>query len=142
MLAGPQKQRVEDGSIVQGSAKRWSPGCVNAAGKARKKQKAKAVTNFTKPGDCLLTELCTCRRRTLPGFLITASKRGSHPRIRQRLRGLRIRSSPCRIPRDLVPDSHASVIRNGRKEGRPFPFHALCNQMSNMVRDHSHMTSA
>ena len=79
---------------------------------------------------------------TLPGFLITASKRGSLPRIRQRLRETRIRSSPCRIPRDLVPDSHASVIRYGRKEGRPFPFHALCNQMSNMVRDHSHMTSA
>ena len=35
-----------------------SPGCVNAAGKARQKRKARAVTNFTKPGDRLLAKPC------------------------------------------------------------------------------------
>ena len=29
--------RDQIGSVLQGSAKRWSPGCVNAAGKARQK---------------------------------------------------------------------------------------------------------
>ena len=42
--------------IVQGSAKKWSPGCMNAAGKARQKWYAKAVTKFTKPGARLLAE--------------------------------------------------------------------------------------
>ena len=36
---------------VQGSAKRWSPGCVNDAVKARQKWKARALTRFTKPGN-------------------------------------------------------------------------------------------
>ena len=39
---------------VQGSAERWSPGCVKAAGKARQEWQAGAVTKFTKPGDRLL----------------------------------------------------------------------------------------
>ena len=34
---------------VQSSAKRWSPGCVNAAGKARQ-------TKFIKHGDCLIAK--------------------------------------------------------------------------------------
>ena len=29
---------IDKASILQGSAKRWSPGCVNAAGKARLKR--------------------------------------------------------------------------------------------------------
>ena len=45
-------------SHIQGSVKRWSPGCLNAAGKARPKREARAVTNFTKPGDRLLAEPC------------------------------------------------------------------------------------
>ena len=36
-------------ACLQGSAKRWSPGCVNAAGKARQKWQATAATIFTKP---------------------------------------------------------------------------------------------
>ena len=39
---------------IQGSAKRWSPGCVNTAGKARQKWLARAETKFTKPGARLL----------------------------------------------------------------------------------------
>ena len=41
---------------LQGSAMRWSPGCVNAADKARQKWQAWAGTKFTKPGDRLLAE--------------------------------------------------------------------------------------
>ena len=40
---------------MAGSAKRWSIGCVNAAGKARQKRYAKV----TKPGACLLAKPCT-----------------------------------------------------------------------------------
>ena len=43
---------------IQGSAKRWAPGCVNAAGKARQKWQATAATKFTKPGDSLLAVPC------------------------------------------------------------------------------------
>ena len=43
---------------IQSSAERWLPGCVNAAGKARQKRYARAVTKFTKPGDRLLAEPC------------------------------------------------------------------------------------
>ena len=43
---------------VQGLAKRWSPGCVNAAGKARQKWEATAANKFTKPGHSLLAEPC------------------------------------------------------------------------------------
>ena len=44
--------------IIQGSSKRWSPGCVNAAGNARQKWKATAGTKITKPGDRLSAEPC------------------------------------------------------------------------------------
>ena len=43
---------------IQDSAKRWSPGCVNAPGKARQNWYARARTIFTKPGDRLLAEPC------------------------------------------------------------------------------------
>ena len=46
---------------MQGSAKRWAPGCVNAAGKARRKWQATAATIFTKLGDRFLAEPCTYR---------------------------------------------------------------------------------
>ena len=46
--------------LVQGSAKKQSPGCMNAACKARQKSWATAGTKCTKPGDRLLTEPCTC----------------------------------------------------------------------------------
>ena len=42
----------------KGSAKRWSPGCVNAACKVRQEWQVRAVTKFTKPGDCLLADPC------------------------------------------------------------------------------------
>ena len=42
---------------IQGSAKRWTPGCVNAAGEARQKWQATAGTKVTKPGDRLSAEL-------------------------------------------------------------------------------------
>ena len=42
---------TELGSNLQDTAKRWSSGCVNAAGKARQKWWARAVTKFTKPGE-------------------------------------------------------------------------------------------
>ena len=48
---------------VRGSAERWSPGCVNAAGRARQKWQATAGTNFTKPGDRLLAEPCMCKAK-------------------------------------------------------------------------------
>ena len=41
--------RVE--SRVQESAERWTPGCVNGAGKFRQMWQARAATKFTKPGD-------------------------------------------------------------------------------------------
>ena len=41
--------------VLHGSAKMWTPGCVNAAGKPRQKWLAKAVTKFTKPGARLLS---------------------------------------------------------------------------------------
>ena len=48
---------VHDQNVAtQGSAKRWTPGCVNAAGKARQKWQARAGTKFTKPGDGLSSE--------------------------------------------------------------------------------------
>ena len=72
---------------VQGSAKSCSPGCVNAAGKARQKQYAKV----TKPGACLLAELCTalladplpslCRHHmymTPNGSLLPSTEEGSY----------------------------------------------------------------
>ena len=37
--------------VVQGSAKKWTPGCANGAGKFKQKWKARAATKFTKPGD-------------------------------------------------------------------------------------------
>ena len=43
---------------LQGLAKMWSPGCVNAAGKARQTWKATAATEFTKPP---FSQLCTDR---------------------------------------------------------------------------------
>ena len=43
-------------STLQGSAKRCSPGCMNAAGRARKKWQAKAGTKLTKPLDRHLAE--------------------------------------------------------------------------------------
>ena len=48
---------VDYDDTVQGSAERWSPGSVNAAGKATHKWTATAGTKFTKPGDRLLAEL-------------------------------------------------------------------------------------
>ena len=46
-------------SYVKGSAKRGSPGCVNAASKSREKWLATAAIKFTKPVDRLLAEPCT-----------------------------------------------------------------------------------
>ena len=43
---------------LQGSAKRVGSVCVNAVGKARQKQWARAGTKFTKPWDRLLVTLC------------------------------------------------------------------------------------
>ena len=43
---------------VQDSAKRWAPGCVNAAGKLRQKWLATAGTKSTKHGTHLLADLC------------------------------------------------------------------------------------
>ena len=43
---------------LQSPAKKWSPGCVNAAGQARQKWYARAVTTFTKPASHLLAKLC------------------------------------------------------------------------------------
>ena len=42
---------------IQGSAKRWYLGCVNAAGKAG--AEARAIIKFTKPGERLLAGHCT-----------------------------------------------------------------------------------
>ena len=44
---------------VQSSAERWSPGCVNAAGKAWQKWWATEVTKFNKSCDLLLAWPCT-----------------------------------------------------------------------------------
>ena len=44
--------------VLHGSAKRRTPGCVNAEGQARQKWYARAVTTFTKPGSHLLAKLC------------------------------------------------------------------------------------
>ena len=52
---------------IQGSAIRWSLGCMNAAGEARQKWQATAATKLTKPGDCLLAEPCTLRNFGLSG---------------------------------------------------------------------------
>ena len=43
---------------IQGSAKRWSPGCENISGKLWQKWQATAATKFTKPGDRLVAEPC------------------------------------------------------------------------------------
>ena len=57
-LGGPSYRTSTMFGFLQCLAKRWSPGCVNAAGKARQKWYARAVTTFTKPGNCLLAEPC------------------------------------------------------------------------------------
>ena len=49
------EERIE---VIQGSAKWWAPGCVNAAGKARQKWQARTGTKFTKPGARLLAVPC------------------------------------------------------------------------------------
>ena len=46
----PPKHDFSVGQVIQGLAKRWSPGCVNSAGKARQKWQATAGTEFTNPG--------------------------------------------------------------------------------------------
>ena len=46
-------------------AQRWSPDCVNAAGKARQKWEATAGTNFNKSGDRLLAEPCIVSQKEL-----------------------------------------------------------------------------
>ena len=46
---------------VRGSAERWSPGCVNVAGKARHRWSAK----FTQLGDHLFAKACTVERHCL-----------------------------------------------------------------------------
>ena len=43
---------------VQGSAKRWVPGCVYATGKARQNWQATIERKFTKPGTNKISELC------------------------------------------------------------------------------------
>ena len=54
LLASRRRTRAS----AQGSSERWSPVCVNAAGKARQKWYARAGTKFSKPGDHLLAEPC------------------------------------------------------------------------------------
>ena len=44
--------------LLQGSAKKWSPGCVNAASKAWQKWYATAGTKFTQPGARLSVGTC------------------------------------------------------------------------------------
>ena len=43
---------------VQGSAKEWAPGYVNAADKLRQNCYATAGTKFTKPGQILIAKPC------------------------------------------------------------------------------------
>ena len=44
---------------LKGSAKRWSLGCVNAAGRLIQKWLARAGTKFTKPDGSILAEPCS-----------------------------------------------------------------------------------
>ena len=55
---------------VHGSAKRWTLGCVNTAGKAGQKWWATAARNFTNPGALLLADPCTYIICTCPWSIL------------------------------------------------------------------------